>query len=280
MKARREQLTQNHGRSFLAYPVEAPEGFPFYWHFHPEYELTYILEGKGMRLVGDHLSAFAAGDLVLLGPGLPHTWTSHDAPGNALVIQFPAAFLHPLKHYPECVPIINLLARAAMGLQFPELPVDVVLQRIQSITRAEGAHALFDLFNWLSELARLPAAPLASPAYILPANETRQQRINAVFQYIQQAYSRPLNIQEAARQIYLSKSAFCKFFKRACGKTFTDYVNEVRTAKACTLLVETDQPISAVAAACGFENLAYFNRVFLRKKEISPGQYRKLSRYT
>jgi quercetin dioxygenase-like cupin family protein len=76
VRARREQLPQPRQRSFWVYPVEAPKGFPFYWHFHPEYELTYILEGQGMRLVADHLAPFAPGDLVLLGPGLPHTWTS------------------------------------------------------------------------------------------------------------------------------------------------------------------------------------------------------------
>ena len=103
-----------------------------------------------------------------------------------------------------------------------------------------------------------------------------EKRINKVFQYVQKGFSGKPTLQEAAKSIHLSVSAFCKFFKRISGKTFSDYVNEIRIAHACTLLIETDKPVSVIANECGFENLAYFNRIFLRKKKMTPGKYRNV----
>jgi AraC-like DNA-binding protein len=70
--------------------------------------------------------------------------------------------------------------------------------------------------------------------------------------------------------IHLSDAAFCKFFKRATGKTFSDYVNDIRIGLACSLLTESDRTVNEIAYQCGFESLSYFNRVFLKKKNTRP----------
>jgi AraC-like DNA-binding protein len=92
---------------------------------------------------------------------------------------------------------------------------------------------------------------------------------------MQKNYKNPINLQEASKLIHLSNTAFCKFFKRSIGKTFSDYLNDLRILHACTLLIETDKPISQIAVESGFENLAYFNRVFLKKKKLQPTVFRK-----
>ena len=52
-------------------------GFKAPRHRHHHLELTWVERGEGLRQVGDHTAPFAAGDLVLLGPDLPHTWLTH-----------------------------------------------------------------------------------------------------------------------------------------------------------------------------------------------------------
>ena len=48
----------------------------FLWHFHHAFELNLVVKGTGTRFIGDHIGHFNAGDLVLMGAELPHTWCS------------------------------------------------------------------------------------------------------------------------------------------------------------------------------------------------------------
>jgi YesN/AraC family two-component response regulator len=101
-----------------------------------------------------------------------------------------------------------------------------------------------------------------------------QQRINKVFLYVQKEFKEHISLKKAASIIHLSESAFCKFFKRASGKTFSTYVNDIRIAYASQLLIESDKAIGEIAFESGFESLTYFNRVFLKTKGVKPRELR------
>ena len=99
--------------------------FPFYWHYHPEFELTLIVNSHGQRLVGDGIADYGPGDLVLLGPNLPHSWRSgpvklpREQWHRAVVIQFRENFLgEEFFRLAEMEPIVRLLKRSAAGLSF------------------------------------------------------------------------------------------------------------------------------------------------------------------
>lgn len=277
--------------SYLAYRYYVPL-FPFQWHYHPEYELTLILEGSGKRMVGDSYEHFSAGDLVLLGPGLPHTWVSEGA-SAAVVIQFSESFITPLLQYPECERIRKLLTRSAPGLYFParvgrggaktaavgHSPAGggnaALGDIVQHLPGKRGVARITGLLEVLQALAAATAQPLASP-YFQPARGRKAEgRINKVCQYIQKHSAGDISLQKIASLVNLSESAFCKFFKRTTGKTFSDYLVDIRVGHACHLLSESDDTISEVAYQTGFDSLTYFNRVFLRKKGLRPREFRK-----
>jgi YesN/AraC family two-component response regulator len=278
MRARLEQLSnQNSKQSFLIYEVNVPV-FEFYWHYHPEYELTFIIKGKGKRLVGDNYEHFEAGDLVLLGPMLPHTWVGEKQKNEnctAIVIQFSAAFIKPLLQYTEFGVIESLLARAERGLRFTATPKNKTTELIQKMACYKGIDLFTALLQVLYKLAITKSVPLSTVRYKPVKGDENNQRINKIFQYVQKHFREDLSLQKAAMLIHLSQSAFCKFFKRAIGKTFSEYVNDIRIANACQLLIETDKQVSQIATESGFESLTYFNRVFLKKKGIRPGEFRK-----
>jgi len=117
---------------------------------------------------------------------------------------------------------------------------------------------------------------LASTFFQPIKGSENEKRINNIFQYIQKHATEKLTIQKAALLVHLSPSAFCKFFKRVTGKTFSDYVNDVRIANVCSDLLASDKQIAEIAYQNGFETLSYFNRIFLKKKNISPNSYRKM----
>src|SRR5690606_41866218 len=75
--------------------------FPTQWHYHPDYELVLVTQSTGRRMVGDHIGYFGQGDLVFMGPRLPHVWVSDETYingeandlANAVVVQFETDFL-------------------------------------------------------------------------------------------------------------------------------------------------------------------------------------------
>jgi len=278
MKPLFEDIDSKRGaNSYVAYRY-ATTAFPFLWHYHPEYELTLILEGSGERMVGDHHEYFFPGDLVLLGPGLPHTWVS-EVKSAAVVIQFSERFLAPMLQYPECDRIRQLLARASQGLAFPVsgLGKSGLLAAVERLPQAKSVSRITALLEVLQGLAgpRMAARVLASPYFQPAAGKKTEGRIGKVFQYIHRHSAETVSLGEMAALINLSESAFCKFFKRTTGKTFSDYLSEIRVGHACHLLSETDDTISEIAYRSGFESLTYFNRVFLRKKGVRPREFRK-----
>jgi AraC-like DNA-binding protein len=278
MKPLFEDIGSKRGaNSYVAYRY-ATSAFPFLWHYHPEYELTLILEGSGERMVGDSHEFFFPGDLVLLGPGLPHTWVSGMS-SAAVVVQFAESFIAPILQFPECDRIRQLLARTSQGLSFPAtgLGKGDLMASIMRLPTAKSANRITGLLDVLQALAgsRTGARALASPYFQPAAGKKTEGRIGKVFQYIHLHSSETVSLTEMAALINLSESAFCKFFRRTTGKTFSDYLSDIRIGHACHLLSESDDTISEVAYRSGFESLTYFNRVFLRKKGVRPREFRK-----
>jgi AraC-like DNA-binding protein len=262
--------------SFLSYAFTTPR-FRFKWHYHPEYELTLIVKGGGKRWVGDSYEPFASGDLVLMAGMLPHTWVSEDASrgkSNAVVIQFTEAYIQSFSQFSECDEIFSMLTKAKRGLVFSGKNLKLIKDKIVNLPHANGANRLIDLLSILHELSVLKSTTLSTILFRKEINAAQENRINRVCKYIDENFRGALPLKEVSMLINLSESAFCKFFKRLTGKTYSDYVNEVRIGHACRLLQESELAIAEIAYSVGFESLTYFNRVFVRKKKIKPREYR------
>ncbi|HEY2581221.1 MAG TPA: AraC family transcriptional regulator [Mucilaginibacter sp.] len=277
MNARYEDLNALKGtESFRAFRLEVPN-FEFNWHYHPEYEITLIENGKGKRLVGDSYEDFEAGDLVMIGKDLPHTWASDKLNAEnsaAVVIQFDEAILQSLLSLTEFEGINTLLYAARQGLFFPQKNIPEISCLIKSLPDKNGVDKISTLLQILNLLSYKEPVLLASAYFQHVKGGLTEKKITRVFHYIQENSAMNINLENVAPLVHLSKSAFCKFFKRTTGKTFSDYVNEIRIGHACHLLAETDKTIADICYSCGFESPTYFNRVFLKKKRVTPGDFR------
>lgn len=255
--------------SFIAYSYET-ERFPFYLHYHPEYELVYIEKGNGQRIIGDSFAHFSDGELALVAPDIPHSWSGNEVASKATVIQFSSSFVRTLCALKEFEPIKQLLDSVGSALVFKN---DVLTDDIKRISSLQGMSKLTCLLDILDYLSRQPAERIIAPT-LLFSRET-ENRINKVCLFIQQHIRESLDLSEVAALIYLSDSAFCKFFKKTTGKTFTEYVNWVKVEAISNKLLYTDLPIYQLAFDYGYESLTYFNRVFKKIKGCSPTEFRK-----
>jgi AraC-like DNA-binding protein len=278
MKAILEDIKTNQGiSSFHAFRYQVPY-FQFKWHYHPEFELTYIVKGNGYRIVGNSYEPFNDGDLVLLGSNLSHTWSGKadgDVNSDAIVIQFSSEFILPFLELNESLLIKNMLDSSLRGINFE--PDEQLVTKIIEITETNGVERILKLISILDILSKKQIKLIAPNTFHNVVSRKSEVRINKVCLFIQNNFQNKIYLKEVADLIYLTESNFCKFFKKATGKTYSDYVNEIRINEASRLLIQSDKTISQISFECGFETLSYFNRVFLNKKGITPSVYRKSS---
>jgi AraC-like DNA-binding protein len=253
--------------------------FPWNWHYHPEIELTWIKAGRGRRLVGDHAAPYRAGDFVLLGPNLPHTWVSETgrksrAENRAIVVQFPpppGAFLA----LPEMARVRALLGRASRGLAFPEAARRRLERDLEALVRRNGVARWNGLVGILDALADWEGAPLASAHYLHGRTHRLSSRLGRIVDEIDRSYRGECSLAEMAARAGMTPGSFSRFFHRMTRETFVDYRNRRRIREACRLLEETDLPITRIAYEVGFNNLANFNRRFRAEKRMVPREFRR-----
>lgn len=285
MRATFESIVGEREQSF-AYRVFGWTTFPFKWHFHPEIELTLIRSGHGQRFVGDDIDTFSAGDLVLLGRDLPHTWmSSADLPKRrnacqSVVIQFRddcfgKGFFSAL---PELARVQGLLRRAGRGLCFDGPIRDQVATTMIAMQSAAPFDRMTMLLQSLDALAQAPAEAvrtLSSEGFRPQTTHFGRHGIGTVLAYLNRQYTEAVRLETVADMAHLSPSAFSRFFQRSTGKSFTDYLTELRVGRACELMIGTDRKISAIGYESGFNNLSNFNRQFLKVKRLTPRAYRE-----
>jgi AraC-like DNA-binding protein len=257
--------------------------YPFNWHHHPELELTLILKGRGLRFVGDSVREYREGDLCFLGSNLPHTWHSKPQKGQHVasqVIQFLPAFLGDVfLNLPESQALRELFNRARKGLVVTGKARQAVSEQMGALRKLRPGSlacvcALLNMLNLLAETSECKALAVSDFKPML--NKQAGKTINTVCALINNDLTEIPSQAAAARLARLSPQAFSRFFKRCVGKTYVDYVNELRVGMACRSLLETDKSITAIAYESGFNNLSNFNRRFLDLKKMPPGKYRSL----
>jgi AraC-like DNA-binding protein len=276
MKAQLEDIPSKIGdASFYAKHLRVP-AFEFKWHYHPEYELTYILKGTGYRVVGNSHAHFSQGDLVLLGSNLPHTWCGKlddGAPSEALVIQFSKELIEPFLKLNEGQAIKNLLEKSTKGIRFES--DSLFVQKLLSLGQTKELESVLALLSLLQDLTRKQATILCPNSYHNVISKKFETRINKVCSYIQNHYAEPISLKQVSDLVFMSESNFCKFFKKATGTTFSDYLNDLRINEACHLLLSSEDTVGKITQDSGFESLSYFNRVFLKKKQMTPSEFRR-----
>jgi AraC-like DNA-binding protein len=294
-RQRQPELEHNHGRpASLGY--EATEdvglvrclahGFPTplaRWHFHDEYELHLITATSGKAFVGDWIGPFHPGHLVLCGPRLPHNWVSIDLPEGGvperdLAIQFShEPIAHAAEMIPELAEVLPLLERARHGIEFFGMSEQAHAHWL-TVKNARGMRRFAAFCDFLADLARSTDYRLLSNVQMQrDDNDTELEQINAIVDRIAGDGGATLTASQAAAELGMSESRFSRFFRRATGNTFTDFVNRVRVNRACHLLMETDRLVTHVCYEVGFNNVANFNRRFLEIKGMTPSEFRRQS---
>ena len=255
------------------------------WHAHEECELHLLLRTRGKAFVGDYIGEFAAGSLFLTGPNLPHNWITDDAYTSPvdvrdMLVQFNHQNLEDLAQaFPEFREILPLLEQAQSGIQFINFEIEAAKSHLTAIRDSRGAERIIALLRFLLAVHRHPEKKTLSVLKLVqPSGNSRQARIGEVIDHIVKNFADDLSLEDAAAMAGMSASAFSRNFQTFTGNRFVEFVNRVRIGQACSLLYATEEQVSSICFGVGFQNLANFNRHFLKMKDMTPTAYRETAR--
>lgn len=252
------------------------------WHHHEECELHLIVATTGKFFVGDYIGEFAPGQLVMTGPRLPHNWISTGGVPEGgislrdMVLQFSRdPLVQASAIIPELREILPILEMASYGIEFLDCGAEAE-RRFMRLRETDGSQRFAEFVEFAGDLTRNAKYHLLSSVKLQSfESQAELAKINIVLNEIAENYCQPLSAEAFAGKLGMSLSKFSRFFLKATGNNFTDYVSRVRINKACQLLMNTDQYVTNVCYEVGFNNVANFNRRFLQVKGMTPKEFRK-----
>jgi AraC-like DNA-binding protein len=255
--------------------------FDFPLHYHEEFELNFIQNGKGAkRVIGDHIEEIDDLELVLVGPNLQHGWFTHKLKGQPLhevTIQFHRnLFDEKFLQRNQMLFIRKMFEKSLRGILYSKETTEAIVPRVFALTERHGFDSVLELLSILHDLSTSRNMRTLSNTSF---NNTEtisynSRRVNLVMEYLNKNFDKEVSLNEVARLTAMSDVAFSRFFKQRTGKTFVDTLNEVRLGNASRMLIETTQSVNEIAYRCGFNNISNFNRIFKKKKNCTPKEFR------
>ena len=274
------KLTPSFGSSILVKQhVDTVDKNFAYWHFHPELELIYINKGQGKTHIGNHLSYFNNSQLILIGSNLPHNGFTDrlTANGTETTIQFKSNFLgDDFLQVPEMSNIVSLFERAKKGIRYKVETKQKIGPKIEKLLEHTGLKRVLKFLEILDYLATTEDYTLLNAdGFAFEAEAQDSSKVDIIFKYVNKNFQNHISLDEIADEVSMTVPAFCRYFKKVTGKTFTQLVNEYRVVHATKLLNESQMSIADVCFECGFNNFSHFNKQFNEITGKSASNYRK-----
>ena len=261
------------------------ERFTYPWHFHSEYEIIYFAESMGERFVADSVEAYASGDIILVGSNVPHYMRSAEqyyAGDTSLrvkgvIVQFAHNYMaYAIGNYTEMKPVRALLETAGQGIHFPHPANAALIEDIRALPEYRGVERMARLLLLLDRMAHFRYRRILGTSHfkqnVFPCMNSRMDK---VLSYVNMHYAEEIRLTDIAAFVSMNASAFSRYFKEKSGKSFVDYVQELRIGYACKLLTGSALDILQISLECGFNTISHFNRVFKRSNGLTPTEYRR-----
>lgn len=261
---------------------------PYYtrpvFHEHPEYELVYIMEGFGKRIIGETTEAFEAGDMVFIGANVPHVWLSDEAFYNddstlhskAVITYFnPEKFKDAFENVDEFSNISKMLQLASRGIRIFGNTRQKIATLLEDLVNKKGFERLHGILHIMHLIAESNDVSYVNKNEVYTHKAFQCDRLIEVMNYIKENLHNPITLKEVSQVAFMTQQSFCRFFRNRTRKSFSQYLIEQRIAYACNLLLQTNKSISEIAYLCGYLSSSHFCKVFKGQVKQSPYQYKR-----
>jgi AraC-like DNA-binding protein len=278
LKARYHDIRNSPESSFSVKLFEDKE-FPAAWHFHKEYELTYIIKSTGVRYVGNNMETFDHDDLVMVGANLPHCWKTigeQTEDVKCIVIQWHEDLLNNWLDKEEILYIKDLLKRSQRGIKFHKAFSKDIKEMLLQMLEAQSFNRLILFLQVLQKLALTEDFNLlAGLSFSNSLSSKESERINVVYNYLKGHHLQKITLDDISNEMNMSSDTFCRFFKKTFNTSFFTFLNEYKVSISSKMLIDTDLSVSEIGYNVGYNNLTFFHRQFKKHLGMSPSKYRK-----
>ena len=253
------------------------------WHYHAQLELIYISESTGIRFVGDSVSQFYPGDLVLVGSYLPHLWRNdpnyykEDDINNVktIIIKFTKDFIGGgFFNNPMFSSIDSLFEQSKFGISFGKSVSHKLHDELSQIVYLAPPQQAIKLLEIMYTLSMVTDKMHLSSTDMRQYTPENSHRIDDVLKYISDKYSDEITLKDVADIACMTTNSFCRFFKKMTNKSFVDFLNEIRVRNASRLLAQEDLLISQVCYSVGYKSITNFNNQFKLIMGTTPKGFR------
>jgi len=255
------------------------------WHYHPEIELIHFHKGIGTQFVGDHISQFEPGDIVLLGRNLPHFWKydqeylsdqTGTSPYSTVVHFFENFIGERFLFLPESRNIKMLLEKAGRGVLLKGADTRPIAELIENIFIAEGIERILALIKCLATISTCSSlTTLSSLGFRYNFAESENKRITAIYNFSFHNFQRKIKLSEVAEVAGMTTNSFCRYFKHHTGKNYSDFLTDIRIGYACKLLLANQSSAKQICYESGFNNFSSFHQNFKKVTGKTPQSYQR-----
>ncbi|MBA7547932.1 HTH-type transcriptional activator RhaS [subsurface metagenome] len=274
MKPKLEHIDLGKESSIIAFEYTRPN-FDAPWHFHPQHELTYIMESKGTKFIGDYVGSYEPGELVLIRSNLPHCWknlANMKFQSRSMVVQWNSDIFAKV---PELNSVFKMLHIASKGIIFSGDDIKKIIPDVLKLTAFTGHNLYIQLLALLQNLSFCKYNTLSEASFVNDLPFEYSTRMAKVYDFIALNFHRKIYLKEIAGLVYMSEQSFSRFFSKMMGRPFFRFLNEYRINMAALKLIDTDFSVAQIGFACGFETLPFFYKQFRMIMHTTPSKYRK-----
>jgi len=253
-------------------------------HSHAEFQLSYVMKGSGNRFVGNSLNPFSDGDMVLIGPHLPHVWKSHDSyfehkipnATTVIVIYFNKEILGESVYLKQEFQKIKILFDMSnQGLHIVDKTRDEVGNLLEKLLVTDGVDSVILFLKILDKIANSSDLHFLNDLEAIAFKESEANRIHEVYDYVMKNFNSKIRLEEVADIANMTQTSFSRYFKTRMNTSFSDFVKEVRISFACKRLEDESHSIESISYESGFPSLTNFNKQFKQITGKTPKEYRE-----
>ncbi|MBR1863918.1 MAG: AraC family transcriptional regulator [Ruminococcus sp.] len=235
------------------------------------YKILYCVKGRGCLHYDDQSTEISAGDIFFMPRAYPHEYCPIDRKWTVRWVVFDG------KGIKDMLSELGLGAPVVLkGCELKEL--NRLFDRILLILRADRINGIFRCSGLCYDMILELHGLLMNE--VMPGISVKNEILLPVLDNIEDNFRRDLPITELVELSGVSHQYLGRIFRQAMGTSIEKYIMKRRLWEAKHLLLETDSPVSEIAKKCGFRDSGYFSTVFRREENMSPIEYRRISKKT
>jgi len=257
------------------------KGLYFYdkLHQHKEIQISFIVKGEGILIIGDSVNAYKEGDIILIGSNLPHVFksdTSMEKKSFMMTLFFRKdSFGDEFFNLNPFESLTPLFEKSKYGFRITSNK-KVISNYFKQLKSALNIEQFIIFFNIINLINKSKIQLLSTFVYPKDYSNNEGKRMREVFEYSLNNFSENISLTDIAEKANMTNNAFCRYFKQRTNKSYIQFLTEIRIDHATKLLIKNkDLSIIEIATLSGFNNISNFNRKFKRLKNTTPLNYRQ-----